>query len=192
MISETAFGQAAATIGCEVAVIKAVAKIESAGAGFDSSGKLKVLFEPHIFWQQLLIKKINPERYAATYKDVLYAQYKQDHGSYNVQWDKLNRARQINEEAAMKSASYGMFQIMGFNHEAAGFNTVADMVVAFNTGEDAQLQGFVKFIQSNKLHVALQQKDFTTFAKKYNGPSYALNAYDTKMQTYYLQIKNKS
>ncbi|SHL15160.1 Protein of unknown function [Chitinophaga jiangningensis] len=190
MISENAFETAAAALGCEVAVIKAVARVESAGAGFDNNGKLKILFEPHIFWQQLLAKNINPQRYATVYKDVLYPQYRTDHGAYDVQWNKLNRARQIHEEAALKSASYGMFQIMGFNHAAAGYDTVADMVVSFNAGEQAQLEGFVRFICHQQLQVALQQKDFAAFAQKYNGAAYALNAYDKKMATYYLQFKH--
>lgn len=192
MISEKAFEKAAAALGCEVAAIKAVARVESAGAGFDNNGKLKVLFEPHIFWQQLEAAHIDPARYASAYKDVLYREYRQDHGPYATQWAKLNRARQINEEAALKSASYGMFQIMGFNHAAAGFATVADMVIAFNTGEDAQLEGFVQFVLAKKLQGFLRQKDFAGFAEKYNGPSYALNAYDTRMRTYYLQFKQNS
>ena len=34
----------------------------------------------------------------------------------------------IDETAALKSASYGMFQVMGFNYELAGFGNVYEMV----------------------------------------------------------------
>ena len=39
----------------------------------------------------------------------------------------------------------------------------------------------MKFIVKNGLLNALRTGDFTTFAKRYNGPAYKTNAYDTKM-----------
>lgn len=46
-----------------------------------------------------------------------------------------------------------------------------------------KLRGFIK--QSKVMHTALQNKDWATFAKCYNGPLYAKNQYDTKLATAY-------
>lgn len=189
MISESQFERSAAVIGCEVAVIKAVAKVESNGAGFDATGKLKILFEPHVFWKQLVENKYNPEQFVKGNEDILCKAYRQDHGAYNIQWQKLNRAMKIQESCALKSASYGMFQIMGFNHAAAGFENVYSMINSFTISEDEQLKGFTTFIVTNKWTTYLREKNFASFARKYNGPAYAKNAYDTKMEKYYLQFK---
>ncbi|SEW37372.1 N-acetylmuramidase family protein [Chitinophaga arvensicola] len=189
MISETQFEKSAAVVGCEVAVIKAVAKVESNGAGFDAAGKLKVLFEPHIFWKQLVESKYDPRQFVKGNEDILYPDYRQDHGAYQLQWQKLNRAMKIQETAALKSASYGMFQIMGFNHKATGFDNVYGMINAFTISEDEQLKGFTHFIVSNNLVADLRNKNFAAFARKYNGPAYAKNAYDTKMEKYYQQFR---
>lgn len=189
MINEKEFERCAGIIGCEVAVIKAVAKVESNGAGFDNQGKLKVLFEPHIFWKLLAENKYNPEKFVKGNEDILYKDYRQDHGIYSIQWQKLNKAKKMNETCALQSASYGMFQIMGFNYKAAGFANVYSMINAFTISEDEQLKGFTGFIMSGNMAADLRAKDFTSFARKYNGPSYAKNAYDVKMKQYYLQEK---
>ncbi|MBS0031600.1 N-acetylmuramidase family protein [Chitinophaga sp. 22321] len=188
MITATEFERSARIIGCETAVIRAVAKVESNGAGFDAQGKLKILFEPHVFWKQLQAQGIDPDRHKTAYADVLYKEYRQEHGPYNIQWQKLNRAKQLQETAALQSASYGMFQIMGFNFKAAGFTNVYAMINAFTISEDEQLKGFINFIVANKLSADLREKDFTAFARKYNGPAYAKNAYDVKIRQYYQQF----
>ena len=45
------FVRAAARLGCSVPAVKAVVEVESAGSGFLSSGKVKVLFEGHTFYR---------------------------------------------------------------------------------------------------------------------------------------------
>ena len=60
MISKNQFSTNAKALNVEVAVIKAVAEVESRGDGFLADGKPKILFKPHIFWKQLRQKGINP------------------------------------------------------------------------------------------------------------------------------------
>jgi len=66
-----------------------------------------------------------------------------------------------------------------------GFVSVQDMVTAMADSEDAQLQAVVGFIQANNLQAPLQQQDWATYARRYNGPSYAKNQYDTKLAQAY-------
>lgn len=48
-LTENDYEQAAEALGCEVAVIKAVAEVESNGSGFNANGTPKTLFEGHWF-----------------------------------------------------------------------------------------------------------------------------------------------
>jgi hypothetical protein len=100
-----------------------------------------------------------------------------------VQSSKLKRAAVLNEAAALKSASWGASQILGENHVASGFATVAAFVDAMMGEEKDHLAAFVQFILANSsMHKALKNKEWAIFASKYNGPNYADNDYDTKMQ----------
>ncbi len=75
-----------------------------------------------------------------------------------------------------------MFQIMGFNHAACGESSVASFVASMCQSECRQLLLSVRFIRGNRsMLAALQSKDWKTFARLYNGPSYAQNRYDEKL-----------
>jgi hypothetical protein len=91
----------------------------------------------------------------------------------------------LNQEAALKSASWGLGQVMGENFAASGFAHVDAMVTGICATEDQQLAAVVGFITTNGLETALQAKDWATYARRYNGPKYAQNAYDTKLAHYY-------
>ena len=45
------------------------------------------------------------------------------------------------------------------------------------------------FIQSNRLDTYLRNKDWAGFAKRYNGPAYAENQYDKKLEKAYHKHK---
>ena len=48
-LTEADYAAAAGRLGCSVAAIKAVAKVESKGSGFLPSGEPRILFERHVF-----------------------------------------------------------------------------------------------------------------------------------------------
>ncbi|MGH9258308.1 MAG: N-acetylmuramidase domain-containing protein, partial [Acidimicrobiales bacterium] len=75
-------------------------------------------------------------------------------------------------------ASWGMFQIMGFNHKKAGYASVQEFVDAMRKGETEQLMAFLRFILTEGLGAALQAKAWKQFAETYNGPGYSENRYD--------------
>ena len=56
----------------ELAAIKAVNEIESTGKGFLLSGKPKILFEGHVFWDQLKKRNTNPVVFSKDNSDILY------------------------------------------------------------------------------------------------------------------------
>ncbi len=152
-----------------------------------------ILFEGHIFWRQLIKQHINPEDYKDEYKDVLFQKW--DKTSYKggaAEYERLNKAASINEEAALCSASWGMFQIMGFNYKACGYDTVQQFVADIKSDSNKHLLSFANFIKYNTdMHKALQNFDWARFAEKYNGPGYKQNRYDEKLQNAYLKYKKQ-
>jgi hypothetical protein len=91
----------------------------------------------------------------------------------------------LDRNAALKSASWGRFQIMGFNHVLAGHPTVDLFVDAMHRSESAHLDAFGAFLRSTGLADSLKNKDWAKFAKGYNGPAYADNKYDIKLEHAY-------
>jgi hypothetical protein len=178
--------KASATLGVTAATVKAVIDVESAGFGFLTDGRPRILFEGHVFWRELKKRGVDPAPLSKTYPSIVYPSW--DRSKYRTsagEWDRLNMAIPINHEAALCSASWGLFQIMGFNHNLCGFATVIGFVAAMNESEASQLDAFCKFIESQKLSRYLAALDWAGFAAKYNGAGYALNKYDTKLAAAY-------
>lgn len=166
-------------IGHEIGVgedeIHAVLDVESAGTGFDKLGRPRMLFEPHIFWRELPPLK----RDAAAKQGLAYPKWKRNYPADS--YPRLTKALAIDETAALRSASWGLGQVMGFNHKLAGFDTVDAMVRSFMDDEEAHLQAMVEFIKAANLDDELRRHDWRGFARGYNGSGYAKNAYHTKL-----------
>ncbi|WP_353123731.1 N-acetylmuramidase family protein [Dysgonomonas capnocytophagoides] len=187
------FEQASRFLGVEVAAVKAVHEVESGGrSGFLKDGRPVILFEGHIFWNELKKRGIDPHKYSSEFHDILFPKW--NRASYiggSAEYDRLDKAATINKEAALCSASWGMFQIMGFNYKLCGFSTVQEYVEAIKQSANNHLALFVKFIRNTGLDKPLKELDWKTFAEKYNGPGYGKNRYDSKLQAAYLKYKQK-
>lgn len=181
------FSLVAMLLDCEPAALKAVQEVETGGrGGFFASGKPAILFEGHIFWNQLKKRGIHPETYAAANGNILYPKWEKGHYKGGLgEYDRLEQARGIHREAADASASWGMFQIMGFNYAACGENSVEEFVRSMCESERKQLVLSARFIRQAGMLPALQAKNWAEFAKRYNGPAYAQNNYDQKLATAY-------
>ena len=191
-ITETDYDRAAMLLDCEPAALKAVQKVETGGkGGFLPSGRPTILFEGHIFWQQLRTRGIDPRGVSNGNEDILYPKWTKSHyKGGEAEYERLLRAHRINEDAANASASWGMFQIMGFNHAACGEPSVASFVSSMSQSECRQLLLSVRFIRGNKaMLAALQVKDWKAFARFYNGPAYAQNRYDEKLLSAYRSFR---
>ncbi len=174
----------------EVATVRSVVKVESGGSGFLKDGRPKILFEGHIFWRELKKKDISPEKYASDNNTILYPKwtrsfYKGGSGEY----ERLSAAKLIDEEAALRSASWGLFQIMGFHAESLNYDDVFNYVKRQYVSEREHLEAFGRFIEANNLTRHLRAHQWAKFARGYNGPAYAQNKYDTKLQHFYEQFK---
>lgn len=189
-ISESDYKKCADKLGVEVATIKAVKTVESNGTGI-TNGIPKMLFEGHIFWQELKKKGIDPNKYIKGNENILYPTWTKKYysGNNSKEYERLKKAIKINEDAAYRSASYGLFQIMGNNCKSCGYNTAKDFFKACSESESKQLEAFTNFIISNKLNIYLKNHNWAGFAKRYNGPAYAKNQYDIKLKNAYLKFK---
>ncbi len=167
-------------IGCEVAAVRAVVSVEAAGSGFYSDGRPKILFEAHWFGD------LTNDDYDDDYPSISSPVWNRNLYIGGVgEWDRLYLACTLDRAAAMKSASWGLGQVMGFNYKAAGYGDVETFVRDMHVSEGKQLMAMFNFIKSNGLDRALIRRDWATFARGYNGESYRANAYDEKLQDSY-------
>ncbi len=176
-------------IGAEIGVgedeLHAFADTESAGTGFDNLGRPKMLFEPHVFYRNLK----GAERDRAVKQGLAYREQGQEPYPKDS-YPRLVAAMEINEAAALKSASWGLFQILGENHVMVGFPTVQDMVRAFMQDEEAHLAAAVRFLVAAKIDDDLRElaklkrpttpEDCIPIVRVYNGSGFRRNDYHTK------------
>jgi hypothetical protein len=178
-ITEQSFVNAAKKIGCSVAMVKAVYEVESQGSGFLPTGEVKILFEPHIFWKELRNKGIKP-----IVSDICYPTWgAKPYGKISEQHKRLDKAVQIDRDAALKSASWGLFQILGNNYKLCGCASLQGFINKMSEGEESQLELFVNYIINSHLDDEMREEDCAGFARSYNGPMYSKNSYDKKIKT---------
>lgn len=191
MASEAQFLKSAKKLNVDPAVVKAIAEVESCGEGFLADGRPKILFEPHIFWKELRKRRIDPGKLVKGNEDILYPIWKSgSYGPVSKQHDRLNRAIRIHRESALHSASWGKFQIMGFNYAQCDLSSVENFVTEMGKTEDEHLHLFTCYIKNSLLDDELRALDWKGFARAYNGPSYWKNSYDRKLSAAYIRFKN--
>lgn len=192
-LTDADFELVASKLGVEKAVVMAVQAVETGGrGGFIAPGKPVVLFEGHIFWGQLKKYNLNPENYTEGNEDILYPEWTKQHYKGGIkEYERLEKAMKIHREAAWKSASWGMFQVMGFNHEACGYRNITEFVEGMSKHERAQLEAFACFVRANRMVDYLKNKNWADFARCYNGPEYKQNRYDEKLEAAYQKFKSR-
>lgn len=169
-----------AMIGVGEDEIHAIMDVEASGSGFDEQRRPKMLFEPHVFYRRLPLEK----RAKAVARGLAYKAWKP--GAYpKDSYPRLLEAIEIDETAALEAASWGLGQILGENHVAAGYADVRGMVMDFMDDEENHLEAMVSFIRYNKLDDEIRAHNWAGFARGYNGPSYAVHGYHTRLAAAY-------
>ena len=184
-LQECDFITAANLLGCEVAAIKAVDEVESRGSGFLPSGKPKILFERHYF------HRLTSGKYSSTHASVSNSKPGNYGPAGEHQHLRLEEAAKLDRTAALQSASWGRYQIMGSNWDELGYSSLQEFINAMYASESEHLMAFVKFVKVNNLTTAIRKKDWATFAKGYNGKNYAINQYDKKLAIAYAKYSKK-
>jgi hypothetical protein len=169
----------------EEAALRAVLQVETGGKGFDVRSRPKALFERHIFYRELGPQpdlQGNAVRAGLAYPK--WGEKPYPSNSDGV-YSEISAACDIDLEAALRSTSWGLGQIMGSNCKMVGFGAAVDMVKDAMISEANQLKQWAAFVKSAGLLDNLRDKDWAGFAKGYNGPAYAKNQYDVKLASAY-------
>jgi hypothetical protein len=174
-LSEQGLSDACAVLGVGPAELWTVLRVETSGCGYLPDRRPEILFERHVFHR----------RTGGSFDAVAPDVSDPSPGGYGAagahQYDRLAEAVALDRTAALSSASWGIGQVMGFNTAAVKFSDVEALVAAMMQSEDRQLLAVANFIATNRLDDALRSHDWASFARGYNGPSFADNQYDTKL-----------
>lgn len=226
-ITEKDWTDVAAELKCEVEVLMAIAKVESGGRSafwrlMDGQGGHvpAILYERHYFsrlsdrahdkdhpdisWpvgyrmRKRLGKEDKKMHDGKVDDDDIYA-------SYATSYLRLINAYRLDPEAALKSCSWGKFQIMGANHALCGEPSLKRFVEKMCTSDAAQIKLLAGFIErkpqawkdpKNKklgkeisLWDAVKTKNWRAMAFNYNGPDYETEQYHIKLERAYAHYK---
>jgi hypothetical protein len=182
-LSEADLNDLAQELGVDVAAVKAVRVVEAGGTGFWGE-RPKILFERHVFWRRLKQSDVEPRHHSGGNEDIL-ARLTGGYSGGIKEYERINRAKLIHSDAALESASWGLFQIMGYHWDSLGYPDVNKFVELMHTSEGEQLKAFGRFLKVNNLVGHLKNHDWAKFAKGYNGPAYKKNHYDKKLAKAY-------
>jgi hypothetical protein len=190
-------------LGCDVETIRALAMVESGPYGaFLTTGEPVILFEPHWFsrltggkynWYRVPVdhssdnEHVRNDRISARWRVISRPMWTPGtYGPVSVQHYRLAEAVKYDRDDALKSASWGLFQVLGVNHTYAGHDTLQSFINAAYRSVDDHLAMFVSFIQlyNPRLLPAVQRRDWDTVAMIYNGPG-QVNVYAPKLKVAY-------
>jgi hypothetical protein len=178
VLADLDFVNAAKLLGCSIAAIRAVVEVESDGYGFHQNGYPTILFERHWFYD------LSPAPVSQTRPDISNYSPGGYIGGFR-EWSRLKDAIAFDRTAALKSASWGLGQVMGFNHAICGYPDVERFVSDMFESEGKQLLAMMQFCKSNGLGKYLASRDFESFAYFYNGENFSINQYDVKLADAY-------
>lgn len=197
LLSEKDLEAGAKRLGVPVTVIKAIAEVETQGDGFLPSGRPKILFERHRMYFYLSQKfgKTKSNQLMAKHQNVVNTAT----GGYRggeAEYIRLNQAKQLDEECALQSASWGRFQLMGENWKDLGYPSVQEFVKQQEQSESLQFEAFLRFCEFKSGTVdgkrwtlldALREENWHIVFTLYNGKNYKKLGYDTK----FLRVMNR-
>lgn len=182
--SESSYSHAAWLLGININVIKSFAAIEAGPYGaFLDSGEPVILYERHIF------HRLTNGKYDKKFIEIEDSKGKKQiyflsspspggYGPVSVQHAKLQAAVLLDRDAALKSCSWGLFQLMGENYALCGYQNIQRFVTAMYRSVDDHLKAFVQYVRHNNEIVndkmlidALRESppDYLTSALIYNG-----------------------
>jgi N-acetylmuramidase-like protein/putative peptidoglycan binding protein len=177
-LSMEGLSNVAAMLAVHAPEVWSVLAVETSGCGFLPDRRPEILYERHVFHRLTQgqyddgdISDPTPGGYGAR-------------GAH--QYERLVKALASDRLAALRSTSWGIGQIMGENFKSAGFADVESMVAGMSESEDKQLAAMGSFLIATKLNLPLRAHDWASFARGYNGPNYATNQYDSRLNGEYL------
>lgn len=177
-LSDADIAAAAAELGIEVAVIYAVDEVESRGKGFLPDTRPQILFERHVFSRR------THRAFDALHPGISHPSA----GGYGQtgahQYTRLHEAIALDRDAALRSASWGRYQVMGFNAELCGWPDVESYVADACKSEAEHLRAFIGYCRERGIVGYLRSHDWRAFTSAYNGPG-NVDEYSAKLEAAY-------
>jgi hypothetical protein len=172
-------------------LVKALAVKESRGkSGFAGDGRIIIAFEGHKFRKHTgrIYDISHPKLSYAYSRATWHAKWVINNRDHATAWRTLEAAMALDHDAALKSTSFGAFQVLGENHRDCGFPDVDDFVNLMKSGESGQLEAFVRFCKAKPgLVPAMERQDFGAIGTSYNGA--AQQNYDSGLKAIYDRLK---
>lgn len=159
-------------IGIPPAVMAAFRAVESGGAAS------AIRFEPHLFNKESSIK-------------VPYTNTGKGFSTVTSETNKsaFDRAYSINKGLAIKSTSWGSYQVLGWALLAipeVGGDVNKAVSIFYSDPVRISQEIAVSWFKKNEIAITYANNlDFARLAKRYNGPLYANNQYDVKLKQAY-------
>jgi peptidoglycan hydrolase-like protein with peptidoglycan-binding domain len=179
----------AARLKMEAAVLMAVMEVESGGryfANIDGKQEPLIRFEGHYF-----DKRLSPPSRARARLRKLASPVAGAIANPNRQadrWALLRKAMAIDTEAALESTSWGIGQVMGAHWKWLDFASVDALTQRARQGIEGQVDLMMRYIEKANLVDALRDKNWSAFARGYNGPAYAKQNYHIKLAKAYERL----
>lgn len=191
-LTEQDYEEVAEELGVEVAAMKAVVEIEAGREhrGFWSEGKPLINFDLSVYRKMAARHNINLGKYAASHPLIFNRPDTKRFGSQQAAVQaRLDQAMEIDSVSAIEGTFWGMFQIGGFNWRQCGTDSPQEFLQLMSRSERDQLELFGEFISRTGLLPHLKSKNWSAFARGYNGPSYAARGYHTRLANAYAKYK---
>jgi len=224
MLSEDDWEKYAKDLGCEANVLKAIAQVESGGRDafwIINDTTAHRVYAPKIMFERHYFSRLTGGRYDQTHPDISWpipyrkaklqgthdekmasgTVSKTDIRDNQQDYLRLINAYRLDDQAALQSASWGKFQVLGVNYLACGAKSIEEFSMSMCKSESGQIQWLAGFIrnkprawkdQKNKaqgkeisLWDAVKFKNWDAIAFNYNGPRYKENDYAKKMKDAY-------
>lgn len=186
---------------CHPGWVEALALKETNGDAFLADGRTKILVERHQFYKRIAIvrKAGQTQAIVNALRDRAYKERPDicnpTRGGYKggaAEYDRLAAAQAYSDTAALESASWGQFQVMGFNAVPIGYSSVQEFARLMQQGVDQHLISLGRFIMATpKALKGIRTGDEAMLASAYNGPKYHENKYDTDLRKYFEKVKGK-
>ncbi len=171
--------------------LQAIANVESGSSAWFSDGRIKILYERHIFHKYLpASKRAMAIRQGLALKRRGGRRQYADQKTADSRYGLLERAARIDRNAAFMAVSSGRFQIMEFNAKTCGHANAEAMFHAFVDSEFEQFKAFAAFLDKNKLIPAIRDRDFGRVARVYNGDK--TGKYVRKMELEASKLRGRS
>lgn len=192
----------AASLECDPVALRAVLQVETAGPGkgfvgvyVKQNGAVDMLEHPVVLFERHVFARETDRRYFRRHPDLChptpggYARGASRQIRQEMEVRRLYKAIELDRTAALRSASWGLPQIMGFNYELCECNSVEEFVERMKINELEQVKLFAAFLRQRDLVGLLRTQSWEQFAEAYNGPAYRKNDYHGKLRRAYEQIK---